>query len=64
MPADLAAAVKDRASGAGQSAGGAWRKAQAAGALLPIGLELLRNEIVRDLVAHALAGRLRRSANL
>jgi hypothetical protein len=63
-PDDLVAAAQDRASGASQAAGGAWRKAQAAGALLPIGLELLRNEIVRDLVAHALAGRLRRSANL
>jgi hypothetical protein len=64
MPDDLAAATQDRAGGASQAAGGAWRKAQAAGALFPLGLELLRNEIVRDLVAHALAGRLRRSANL
>lgn len=63
-PDDLVAAAQDRASGTSQAAGGAWRKAQAAGALFPLGLELLRNEIVRDLVAHALAGRLRRSANL
>jgi hypothetical protein len=63
-PDDLIAGAQDRAGAASQSAGGAWRKAQAAGALLPLGLELLRNEIVRDLVAHALAARLRRSANL
>ena len=64
LPEDLAEAAQDSAGGVGQAAGGAWRRAQAAGALFPLGLELLRNEIVRDLVAHALAGRLRRSANL
>jgi hypothetical protein len=65
MPAALAAVdVQDRAAGMSQGAGGAWRRTRAAGALVPLGLELLRNEIVRDLVAHALAGRLRRSAHL
>ena len=40
------------------------RRVQYAGQLVPLVLALLRNPIVRDLVAQALAGRLRRTARL
>jgi len=48
----------------GDTRGAAWRRAQAARQLLPVAMELLRNEIVRDLLAHALASRVRRSVRL
>jgi hypothetical protein len=62
--AAAAAAAAETGAGRVASVVRPWERAQAAGHLVPLALELLRNEIVRDLIAHALAGRLRRSAHL
>lgn len=56
-----------REPGAGDARAAAARTAQQAryvAQLLPIGVALLRNPIVRDLLAQALASRLRRTARL
>jgi hypothetical protein len=52
------------ASGVGGELSGRARQARYVGQLVPIGLALMRNPIVRDLVAQAVARRLRRTAHL
>ncbi len=61
--AQVAAAVPTPGQGHG-SLGGGLKRAQYMGQLVPIALTLLRNPIVRDLIAQVVAGRLRRSARM
>lgn len=59
-----ASAAGGRAGLLGETGSVAWRRAQAARQLIPIAVALLRNDIIRELVAHAIAGRLRRRVHL
>ncbi|HEY7063288.1 MAG TPA: hypothetical protein VII06_17555 [Chloroflexota bacterium] len=62
---DLAAAARrDGGSGLADSVAGQARRAGYAAQLLPLSLALLRNPLVRDLLAQILVNRLRRTARL